>query len=91
MDEDLDTLDREALAAEVRALRAGIREHRDQSRHGLCWHHPRLWALLPERIDPQIEVPEWPQFLRGCLKYRESLDAQAPDAPRIDREFGESN
>ena len=90
LDEDLDALDRETLAAEVRKLRAGISEHRDQSRHGLCWHHPKLWGLLPERVDPEIEVPEWPQFLRGCLKYRESLDAQAPDAPRIDKEFGES-
>ena len=90
LDEDMEALDRAALAAEVKRLRAGIREHRDQSAHGLCWHHPKLWGLLPERVEPEIAVPEWPQFLRGCLKYRESLDAQAPDAPRIDKEFGES-
>lgn len=87
LDDDLDAMDRDALAAEVRRLRAGIREHRDASRHGLCWHHPQLWGLLPERVEPSIEVPEWPQFLRGCLKYRQSLDEQAPDAPRTDREF----
>ena len=66
-DEDLVRMDREALIAEVRKLRAGIREHRDQSGHGLCWHHPKLWALLPERIDPSIAVPPWPKFLRGCV------------------------
>jgi hypothetical protein len=27
-------------------------------------------------------VPDWPQFLEGCLKYRQSLDEQAPHAPR---------
>lgn len=25
--------------------------------------------------------------LRGCLRYRESLDRQLPDAPRTQREF----
>jgi hypothetical protein len=27
-------------------------------------------------------VPEWPEFLRGCVRYRQSLDEQAPNAPR---------
>jgi hypothetical protein len=31
MDEDLATLDRELLVAEVKRLRAGIREHRDSN------------------------------------------------------------
>lgn len=82
MDLDLDALTREQLAAEVRRLRAGIREHRDSSGHELCWHHPALWGLLPERSDPVPVVPEWPQFLQGCIRYRQSLDEQAPDAPR---------
>jgi len=88
MDEDLAALDREVLTAEVRRLRAGIRAHRDSSAHELCWHHPQLWGLLPEGTDPLPSVPEWPQFLRGCLKYRESLDRQVPAAPRIRGEFG---
>lgn len=87
LDDDLDEMDRDALAAEVRRLRAAIREHRDATGHGLCWHHPKMWALLPERVEPSIQVPEWPQFLRGCLKYRQSLDEQAPDAPRATQEF----
>jgi hypothetical protein len=87
MDEDLIDLDREALVAEVKRLRTGIREHRDSSGHQLCWHHPKLWGLLPEKTDPLPSVPAWPQFLRGCLKYRESLDQQLPKAPRIDDEF----
>ena len=87
MDEDLEHFTREQLMHEVRKLRAGIREHRDSSTHELCWHHPQLWGLLPEKIDPNIAVPEWPQFLRGCLRYRESLDRQRPDAPRVFEEY----
>jgi hypothetical protein len=87
MDEDLNGLSREELVAEVKRLRAGIRQHRDSSGHELCWHHPQLWGLLPERTDPLPSVPTWPQFLRGCLKYRESLDRQLPTAPRVDESY----
>ena len=79
---------REELVAEVMRLRAGIREHRDSSGQELCWHHPKLWALLPEKVDPRIAVPEWPQFMRGCVRYRASLDEQAPQAPRTREESG---
>ena len=88
-DDDLQGLTREELAAEVRRLRAGVRAHRDSSGHELCWHHPQLWGLLPERVDPRVAVPPWPRFLRGCVRYRESLDRQLPDAPLHDREYGE--
>jgi len=87
VDEDLDRLSREALIAEVKRLRPGIRTHRDSSGHDLCWHHPQLWGLLPEPIDPKIAVPPWPKFLRGCLKYREALERQRPDAPAYEREL----
>ncbi|MFJ3925151.1 hypothetical protein [Streptomyces sp. NPDC090022] len=86
-DADLAGLDREELAAEVRRLRAGIRAHRDASGHDLCWHHPGLWGLLPERIEPDVAVPPWPRFLRGCVRYRESLDTQLPHAPVDDRAY----
>ena len=82
MDDDLEQMSREQLVTEVRQLRRGIRQHRDSSLHELCWHHPALWGLLPEKTDPVPEVPEWPQFLQGCLKYRQSLDEQAASAPR---------
>lgn len=87
MDDDLSAMSREQLAEEVRRLRAGIRAHRDSTGHDLCWHHPDLWALLPERVEPAIAVPPWPKFLRGCLRYRESLDVQAPDAPVTNTEY----
>ena len=80
---------REQLIAEARRLRAGIRAHRDTTGHELCWHHPDLWALLPEKTDPLPVVPEWPQFMRGCVRYRQSLDEQAGRAQRSDQEFGQ--
>lgn len=91
MDDDLERLSREELIAEVKKLRAGIRAHRDSTMHDLCWHHPQLWGLLPEKVEPEIAVPDWPQFLRGCLKYRESLDVQAPGAPRVADEHDQNN
>ena len=89
MDDDLGDMSREQLVAEVRKLRQGIRAHRDSTGHELCWHHPALWSLLPEQSDPLPVVPAWPQFLRGCIKYRQSLDEQAAAAPRSDEPFRE--
>ena len=86
MDDDLAALDRAGLIAEVKRLRAGLRRHRDSTGHELCWHHPDLWGLLPDSTDPLPAVPDWPQFLRGCLRYRESLDEQLPGAPRTKAE-----
>lgn len=85
-DEDLNGMSREELLEEVRKLRRGIRIHRDSTGHDLCWHHPDLWALLPERTDPLPTVPDWPQFMRGCIQYRQSLERQAPRAPRTTEE-----
>ena len=87
MDADLDAMTRDQLVAEVRKLRQGIRKHRDSTGQQLCWHHPALWGLLPERSDPVPVVPEWPQFIEGCIRYRTSLDVQAPDAPRSTEQF----
>jgi hypothetical protein len=89
MDDDLLNLDRDGLIAEVKRLRAGIRRHRDSTGQELCWHHPALWRLLPDSTDPVPAVPDWPQFLRGCIRYRQSLDEQLPDSPRTKDEFTE--
>jgi hypothetical protein len=91
MDADLDALTREQLITELKRLRAAIREHRDSTGHDLCWHHPALWSLLPEKMIPAVVVPEWPQFMRGCIRYRQSLDQQAPNAPRVSTEFKEDS
>jgi hypothetical protein len=90
MDGDLEAMSRDELVAEVKKLRAGVRKHRDATEQELCWHHPALWALLPEKTDPQPDVPDWPQFMRGCVRYRQSLDRQLPDAPRTQKEFRDS-
>jgi hypothetical protein len=87
MDDDIGGMSRDRLMEEVKRLRAGIRIHRDSSEHELCWHHPELWSLLPERIEPRVAVPPWSKFLRGCIKYRESLDRELPNAPVADVEF----
>ena len=87
MDEDLDTMSHEQLIAEVRKLRRGIRTHRDSTLHELCWHHPELWGLLPEKQDPLPMVPDWPEFMRGCVRYRQSLDIQAAQAPRSSQPY----
>ncbi|RYG57828.1 MAG: hypothetical protein EON56_01500 [Alphaproteobacteria bacterium] len=87
MDTDLQSMTREQLVSEIVKLRTGIRAHRDSTGHELCWHHPDLWCLLPEKTDPVPAVPEWPQFMRGCIKYRQSLDEQLPTAPRTGEPF----
>jgi hypothetical protein len=87
MDDDLEQMSPAELAGEVRKLRAGIRAHRDSTKHELCWHHPALWGLLPEKTDPVPVVPSWPQFIRGCVQYRQSLDEQAAAAPRTDEPY----
>lgn len=55
----------------------------------LCWYHPALWSLLPEKTDPLPSVSEWPKFMEGCVRYRQSLDKQAPNAPRTKESFEE--
>ena len=54
-----------------------------------------LFFLLPfgfvlqiSLSEAAIAVPPWPKFLRGCVRYRESLERQRPDAPVHDTEFG---
>jgi hypothetical protein len=88
MDDDLASMTRQELIDEVRKLRHGIRTHRDSTGHELCWHHPKLWGLLPEKQDPLPTVPDWPQFMQGCIKYRQSLDDQARGAPRSAEPYG---
>ena len=74
MDDDLKTMTPDELRAEVLKLRTGIRTHRDASGHDLCWFHPELWSLLPERGEyVKPEVPPKDEFHRRCVLYRESL------------------
>jgi len=87
VDTDLEQMSREQLIEEAKKLRQGIRQHRDSQRHALCWHHPALWGLLPEKTDPVPVVPDWPQFMEGCVRYRRSLDEQLPDAPRTNESY----
>ena len=57
VDDDLSELDREALIAEVKRLRAGIRSHRDSSGHELCWHHPTCGVCYLNEPIPSRPFP----------------------------------
>ena len=50
MDDDLAAMDRAALIAEVKRLRAGIRRHRDSSGHDLCWYHREGGPSIPDPV-----------------------------------------
>lgn len=86
-DQDLQRMSREQLIDEAKRLRTGIRQHRDSSGHDLCWHHPQLWGLLPEPIPRDIAIPPWPKFFAGCIKYRQSLERELPDARVADENY----
>lgn len=89
MDTDLENMSREDLIAEVQKLRDGIRKHRDSTGHELCWFHPALWGLLPEKTDQLPSAPEWSKFMEDCVRYRQSLDSQISEAPGTDESFEE--
>ena len=69
MDEDLAAMTRDQLIGEARRMRAGIRAHRDSTGHALCWHHPALWALLPEPFPIGREI----KMLEGAAGSSSSL------------------
>ena len=82
MDEDLEAMTREQLLAEARRLRAGIRAHRDSTGHALCWHHPALWGLLPEKTDPLPTVPTWPNFSVAACDTASPWTSSCPSSGR---------
>lgn len=87
MDKDLEEMTSKQLLEEAKKLRAAIRAHRDTSLHDLCWYHPEMWNLLPESAGAPPVVPEWPQFMQGCIRYRQSLDEQCANAPRTNQTY----
>lgn len=74
MDEDVNLMTVDQLRDEVRRLRVGIRQHRDASNHDLCWYVPELWNLLPDKVDPQLQIPPTEEFIACCKLYRKSLE-----------------
>jgi hypothetical protein len=63
-----------ALAAEVKRLRSGIREHQRQTGHALCWLNDLdLWRLLDPQADyPHATLPVREEFFGQCRTYYES-------------------
>ena len=71
----------------MKKLRASIRELWDASLHDLCWHQPKLRGLLPKKSGVHIQVPTREKAMKGCEIFRDAIDAQLPDAPRVEVEF----
>jgi hypothetical protein len=80
-DADLRNMNEPELRAEVMLLRTAIRKHRDATGHDLCWYHPGLWMLLPEKTLPCPQVPEFCEFMQKCAAYRKSLGDTPPVPP----------
>ncbi len=74
LDADLESMSADQLKGEVVRLRSAIRLQRDQKGHDLCWYLPELWEVLPEKIQPQPEIPPWDEFIQRCAAFRKSLD-----------------
>jgi hypothetical protein len=62
------------LAMEVRRLREGIRNHRSQTGHSLCWlNDVALWRLIEEETAyPHDTLPVREEFLANCERYYQS-------------------
>jgi len=62
------------LAQETRRLRDGIREHRTQSGHAICWlNDVALWRLLEDDPTyPHDTLPVREEFLANCQRYYQS-------------------
>lgn len=76
-DRDINCMDRKELKQGFQLLRDAVRKHRDAKGHDLCWlNNTELYQLLPEqpKVDPQI--PPWPEFMDGCVRYRQMLDTK---------------
>jgi hypothetical protein len=73
LDLDVEFMDLEQMRTEILKLRTAIRTHRDSAGHSLCWYHPELWSLLPDKEMPNPKIPPTGEFLAKCAEYRASL------------------
>lgn len=76
MNLDLELMTKEQLKEETIKLRKTLRELRDRNGHDLCWYNPEIWEVLPEKIQPNPEVPEWCEFIKQCSEFRRKFDLQ---------------
>jgi hypothetical protein len=62
------------LAREVQRLREGIRYHRSQTGHSLCWiNDVALWRLIEDDPTyPHDTLPVREEFLANCRRYYQS-------------------
>ena len=56
-------------------LEAAIRKHRSAQGQDLCWlNDVELWSALRDGVSVDRQVPSWPEFMAGCVRYRQMLD-----------------
>lgn len=76
MDDDLTTMTRDQMEIEVRRLRGGIRQHRDERGDDRCWlDDQRLYALLPDTGVAITTLPPKDVFLRSCERFWQTRQA----------------
>ena len=80
-------LTRDELVAEVRRFAPASASIATARRRSCAGTIRSFGACCRRRSSPRSPVPPWPNFLRGCLKYRESLDRELPNAPVADVEY----
>ncbi len=82
-DKDIYEMNVHAMASEIRRLRMAIRNHRDQRGDDRCWMDDNeLYAVLPEGVNAEFQLPEKRTFLGNCARHCEKFweNRQPPDA-----------
>lgn len=58
-------------------LTAAIRKHRSAQGQDLCWLNDiELWGALNDGVTQDRQVPPWPEFMAGCVRYRQMLEQE---------------
>lgn len=66
---------KQALEQRINVLETAIRKHRAAQGQDLCWLNDiELWDALGDGVTVDRQVPPWPEFIAGCVHYRQMLE-----------------
>ena len=66
----------------IDALETAIRKHRAAQGQDLCWLNDlELWDVLKDGVMVDRQVPPWPDFMAGCIRYRQMLGKPPMSTP----------